>query len=141
MREDSFVGTWRLVSFEFRTADGQAHRPFGEDAEGYIMYNEDGFMSVAFMAADRSLFASNDPRGGTVEEKAAAMEGFFSYCGRYQVRDGTVVHHIEVSSFPNWKGVDQERYFAFHGNRLTLSTPPMLVGGVELTGHLIWERV
>lgn len=97
MTADAFVGTWRLVSFEFRTADGQVHYLFGEDAEGYIMYNADGYMSVAFMTADRVPFAANDPRGGTSEEKVVAMDTFFSYCGRYEVKDDTVIHHIEVS--------------------------------------------
>ena len=141
MTEDSFVGTWRLVSFELRTADGQVHHLFGHDPVGYIMYHADGFMSVAFMTADRTLFAANDPRGGSPEEKVAAMDTFSSYCGRYEVKGDTVVHHIEISLFPNWKGVDQVRFFTFDGDRLTLSTPPMKVAGVEQTAHLIWERV
>jgi hypothetical protein len=56
------------------------------------------------------------------------------------VHQDTVVHHIEVSLFPNWKGVDQVRRFAFDGDRLTLSTAPMVVAGVERTAHLVWER-
>jgi len=52
-----------------------------------------------------------------------------------------VIHHIEISLFPNWVGVDQVRSFSLEGDRLTLSTPPMLVEGVEQAGHLTWERV
>jgi hypothetical protein len=52
-----------------------------------------------------------------------------------------VVHHVKVSFFPNWVGVDQERFFDFDRNRLSLSTPPFLIGGMQQTAHLIWERV
>jgi len=60
---------------------------------------------------------------------------------RYEVDDDRVVHHIEVSLFPNWVEVKQERMFELNGDRLTLSTPLMLVGGRQLSTHLIWERV
>ena len=136
-----FIGTWRLTSFELRGDDGQARQLFGANPEGYIMYGADGYMSVAFMMADRIPFAADDPQGGTPAEKQAAMDSFFCYCGRYTVRDATVVHHIEVSLFPNWKGVDQVRRYAFDGDRLTLSTAPMVVAGVEQAAHLVWQRV
>ena len=105
------------------------------------MYSGDGYMSVAFMREGRPRFTSGDIRGGTVEEKVAAVDGYTSYCGRYKVEGGRVVHHIEVSLFPNWIGESQERSYELEGDRLTLSTPLMLVGGMQLSTHLIWERV
>ncbi len=133
-----FLGTWKLVSVETRKEDGEVHRR-GERV-GYLLYNDEGYMSVAFMKEDRPEFASGDIRGGTVEEKAAAVEGYVSYCGRYEVKGDKVIHHIEVSLFPNWVGVRQERMYELDGDRLTLSTPLMLVGGRRLSTHLIWER-
>ena len=141
MTEESFIGSWRLVSFELRGEGDQAIYPYGEDPKGYIIYAEDGHMSVAFMPAGRPDFSSDDLAKGTVEEKAAAAGSYSSYCGRYTISKDTVTHHVEVSLFPNWVRVDQERRYAFDGDRLTLSTPPMQVGGQELVGHLIWERV
>lgn len=104
------------------------------------MYSGDGYMSVAFMREGRPRFTSGDIRGGTVEEKVAAVDGYTSYCGRYEVEGGRVAHHIEVSLFPNWVGESQERAYELRGDRLTLSTPLMLVGGIQLSTHLIWER-
>lgn len=141
MEQDRFVGTWRLVSFELRRGDGQVSHPFGQDAAGYIMYARDGHMSVAFMSADRPPFACGDPQAGRAEEKVSAMDTFFAYCGRYEISGDKVVHHIEVSLFPNWSGADQERIYEFRGDRLTLSTPPFQVGGVEQTAHLVWEHI
>jgi len=141
MKTKSFVGTWRLVSCELRTGEGQVSYPFGKDAVGYIMYNEDGYMSVVIMSTNRPKFTSGDLLKGTTEEKVAAAETYVSYCGRYDVKDEKVVHHIEISFFPNWIGVQQERLYMFEENQLTLSTLPMLLDGQVQSAHLIWERV
>ena len=130
------------MSWENRSIDGQKiSYPLGRDAVGYIMYNQDGYMSVTIMRPNRAKFAAGDLLGGSVEEKAQAAETYVSYCGRYEFRGDTVIHHVELSSFPNWVGVDQERLVELNGNRLTLSTRPILLGGIEQTAHLIWERV
>ena len=34
MTENQLLGTWRLVSFELRDAEGQAIYPYGQDAIG-----------------------------------------------------------------------------------------------------------
>jgi hypothetical protein len=141
MAQHPFVGAWRLVSCELRSADGQVSYPLGQDALGYIMYSDDGYMSVAFMGANRPQFASGHILGGTAEEKVAAHDTYQSYCGRYEIQGDRVVHHIEVSSFPNWTGVDQERCFTLEGNRLSPSTPSFLVAGMQQAAHLIWERL
>jgi hypothetical protein len=134
-----FVGTWKLVSVETRDENGELFRRGRRT--GYLLYRGEGYMSVAFMKEDRPVFASGDIRGGTVEEKVAAVEGYISYSGRFEVKGDMVVHHIEVSLFPNWVGVNQERRYEFEGDRLTLSTPLMLLGGRLLSTHVIWERV
>jgi hypothetical protein len=140
MEQERFVGMWRLLSLELRTSDGRVSYPFGQDPVGYIMYSEEGYMSVAFMRANRPRFATGDILGGTTEEKVAAAESYVSYCGKYEIQGDKVIHHIEVSFFPNWIGVDQERIFGFDGDRLSLSTPPLLVGGAQQSAYLIWER-
>ena len=130
------------MSWENRSIDGQKiSYPLGRDAVGYIMYNQDGYMSVTIMRPNRTKFAAGDLLGGSVEEKAQAAETYVSYCGRYEFRGYTVIHHVELSSFPNWVGVDQERLVEREGNRLTLSTRPILLGGMNQTAHLIWEHV
>ena len=141
MEQNPFIGTWRLVSCELRSVDGQISYLFGQDTVGYIMYNEDGYMSVAIMGTKRPKFVSGDIRGGSTEEKVAAADTYLSYCGRYELQRDKVIHHIEVSLFPNWVGVDQERIYEFDRDRLLLSTPPFLVSDMQQTAHLIWERV
>jgi hypothetical protein len=122
-----FIGAWKLISVETRNENGELFRR--GHRTGYLLYNSGGYMSVSFMKEGRPTFASGDMRGGTVEEKIAAVEGYVSYCGRF-----------EVSLFPNWIGMSQERLYEFEGSQLTLSTPLMLLGGRQLSTHVIWER-
>ena len=104
------------------------------------MYGPDGYMSVAISRPERAGFAAGDLLGGTIEERARAAETYVSYCGRYEFRGDTVVHRVELSLFPNWAGIEQERLVEVEGDRLTLSTRPILLGGRQRTAHLIWER-
>ena len=142
MASNPLIGTWRLLSWENRSVeDGQISYPLGEDASGYIMYNPDGYMFVAIMSPYRLKFAGGDLLSGTPEEEAQAEETYVSYCGQYDFDGDKVVHHVELSLFPNWVGVDQERLVELKGNRVTLSTHPILMQGKQQTAHLIWERV
>lgn len=138
LSSEDFIGTWRLASVETRKEDGSLHRRGSRT--GYIIYSADGYMSVAFMKEGRTEFASGDIRGGTVDEKVEALNGYISYSGKYEAGGDSVYHHIEVSLFPNWIGDRQERYFKFEGGTLILSTPLQLVGGMMLSSHLVWER-
>jgi len=142
MTSNPLIGTWRLISWENRSVeDDRVSYPLGEDAVGYIMYNPDGYMFVAIMGPNRPKFAAEDHLSGTTEEEAQAEQTYVSYCGQYEFHGETVVHHVELSLFPNWVGVDQKRLLEVAENRLTLSTLPILLGGIQQTAHLIWERV
>ncbi len=114
--------------------------PLGKDALGYIIYNPDGYMFVAIMSAGRPKFAAADLLGGTTEERARAAGTYVSYCGRYEYLGERVIHQVELSLFPNWVGVEQERVVEVRGDRLEISTRAMMFGGKQRSAHLIWER-
>ncbi|MGL4378361.1 MAG: lipocalin-like domain-containing protein [Microcoleaceae cyanobacterium] len=138
--ENSLVGTWQLLSWENVDEEGNITYPFGEDAIGYVLYSEDGYMSTTLMTANRPNFETDDVLGGTTEERARAEKTYVAYCGEYEIKDNKVIHHIKASLFPNWVGVDQERFFEFNDERLTLSTPLILIDGKLQTAYLIWKR-
>lgn len=141
--KDRFIGTWKLVSFEFRGSDGEAVYPFGKDVVGTIHYDEAGYMSAQLMRSDRALFVSGDQFGGTPEEIKEAFEGYFAYFGRYEVNEAeqTITHRVQGSLFPNWIGQDQVRYFEFSGSRMTLRSTPSQIENNTMTGTFVWERV
>jgi hypothetical protein len=135
------VGSWRLISFELRTEAGAVVRPWGEGVSGQVTYTADGYMSGSFMRNARSNFASADVQGGTSAEFEAAMKSYVGYAGPYSINGNHVVHHANVSVFPNWAGTDIDREFGVVGDRLTLSTPPSTFGGQRARGVLVWERL
>jgi Lipocalin-like domain len=138
---DALVGAWRLVSWENQAADGQVTYPMGTDALGYVLYAADGRFSVTISRSGRAGFAAGDLLSGTAEEKARAMEGFVAYAGRYTFHGDRVIHHVELSLFPNWVGSDQQRWVELAGDRLTLSASPLLLAGKQQVPRLVWERV
>ena len=141
--EDKFIGTWKIVSFEARRSDGQTIYPYGRDAIGIINYDARGNMSVQLMRPDCPAFAISDPQKGSPTETKTAFDGFIAYFGTYEINEekGTVTHRLRGCSFPNWVGSDQIRFFEFSGNRLTLRSPPMQVGGDTLALLFVWQQV
>jgi len=140
--KSQLIGTWRLVSFELRDESGDVRYPLGKSPLGQISYTPEGRMSVLLVQPERPPFASGDMRRGTDTEVRSAFEGFIGYFGTYSVdaAAGTVTHHVQGASFPNWMGGDQVRFCKLEGTRLILSTPPFLYDGQINRSVLIWER-
>ena len=120
---DRIVGTWKLVSTEETLKDGTT-RPFanfGPHGEGFLMYQRDGYMCAELVNPDRLKWA--DPHHATPEEKAAAADGTFAYCGRYEidVKQKQIVHLPEVATDPAYVGSRQIRPYTLEGGRLILS--------------------
>ena len=137
---ERFIGTWKLVSYENRSGN-QVTYPLGENPVGYIMYNAEGYMAVAIMAANRRRFSSTDIMAATTEEIVSACSTYSTYCGKYDVTEDKVIHHVELSLYPNWIGEDQVRFYKFEGDKLILSTPPMIFSGKQQSGYLIWQKM
>ena len=139
----SIIGAWRLITFEFRKADGDVIYPFGERARGSIIYTESGCYSAQLMRIDRPRFASGDQMKGTAEEIESNYKGCVSYFGTYELdlQNSLIIHHVEGSIFPNMEGRDQERFFELSENRLQLRTPLIKLDGEKAVGVLLWERI
>ena len=141
MVNSKFVGTWKLVSFEIRFADGSVFRPFGDDPVGTLMYDDKNGFAAQVMRSSRRVFESDDQLKGTPEEIKEAFEGYVAYFGTYEVKDDkTVIHQVKGSLFPNWMNDEQARHYKFFENYLELSTPPMQAAGLTFTAVLTWVR-
>jgi len=115
----------------------------GEAPEGLLVYSDDGTMVGIMGPAARPRFASDDVTGGTDDERARAFATFIAYGGRYEIEGDTVRHDVETSLFPNWIGTVQRRRWelAENGRLLTLTSPPLSLGGMVRVQRLTWERV
>jgi hypothetical protein len=140
--EPVVVGSWRLVSNDEHRTDGTVLPVWGSHPAGRLVYDAGGRMSIQLMDPRRGRFASADRLAGTTDETKQAFDGYLAYFGSYTVdaAAGTVTHHVEGSLFPNLIGSDQRRSFVISGNRLTLTTPPILGGGRRSSYVLVWQR-
>jgi Lipocalin-like domain len=145
-REEAFaqtakdlVGTWTLVSITLEQ-DGKKTDFFGSNPQGQAIFDPNGHFSVIITRSDVPKLASNNREAGTAEENKAVVQGSNALFGTYSVSetDKTITTHIEGSTFPNWKGVDQKLLFKLSGDELSWTNPTPSTG----TGaaHLVWKR-
>ena len=141
---DQLIGAWKLVSYVEEPIDGSPpDYPFGEDAQGIIMYTPDGFVSAQLSRSDRASFASDDWYKGAPEEFAAAASSYFAYTGQFDVDEEkqTLTHTMFISLFPNWIGQTQPRVARIDGDFLIITSE----GPVESRGKIVnpclrWKR-
>jgi hypothetical protein len=140
---ERLIGTWRLVTFEYRLANGAIVAAYGESPAGLLVYDANGLMTAQIMNPDRPRFVSGDRRKGSYEELHAAVEGYIAYFGAYEVNEeeGYVTHTEAGDIFPNAVGTRQRRYVELDGDRLVLKVPPVVLGGELMTAVAVWERV
>ena len=135
-----FVGTWRLVSYTERFADGTKRQD--PRSAGYIIYTDTGHMCYVGMDPNRPRWKSQ--AAPTPEEALSGITGLGAYCATVEIhaKEGFVIHHVEIDRIPNLVGRNRKRWFRFQGpNRLSLriDTPELTSPVVE--SILTWERV
>jgi len=136
--EQGLIGSWKLDAFELEMPDGAVSYPYGKDLAGYLFYNADGFMSAAFMNAERGRV----PDGELSEAaKASTYDQFMAYSGPFEVNGDRIRHFVDVSALEVWTGTIQERWFKIDGDRLELLTQALSVGSEAPVGRLVWHRV
>jgi hypothetical protein len=142
MGNDSIVGTWKLVSAVVKPAPGgETRNLWGENPSGLLTYTGDGRMSAIIASGGRRPLSAADPDMAPAEERAEAFATFGAYAGGYTFDGDRVTHHVEIAWFQNWVGTDQIRFVSLQGSRLTLSTAPVWVGGVQVPTELTWQRL
>src|SRR5262249_27442466 len=114
--------------------------PFGAHPKGVITYSSDGRMTCVISYDERKRLSA-DRVAAPAAERAEAFATSFAYSGRYSLDGGHIRHHVEIASVENWVGTDLVREISIEGERLTLRTPPVAVGGALLANELRFERV
>lgn len=138
----NLVGTYRLTRYEIRWSDGRIELPYGEDAEGLLIYTATGHMSGHLMRRDVPRFRTS-ARRASAEETRAAFLGYLGYYGTFTVNEssGTIYHRVLGSWHPNWVGTNQLRHFELNGDTLILQTSPSTSGDRSRYTRLMWQRV
>lgn len=122
---EQLVGTWKAVAVEDRRDANDPRsewvHPYGPNPTGYIVYDATGHLSVHVMRTPPVPRFKSDEQP-TREELMAVREGYAGYFGTYTVDEakGTVTHHVEGGSLPEYTGTDQVRPVRIDGDRLEI---------------------
>ncbi|ANS69113.1 Aln5 [Streptomyces lincolnensis] len=118
------VGVWRLEAFHDVDEAGLpiGDGPLGPAPEGMLVYTRDGHVSVSMMPTA--------PGPGPT---------YMGYAGDWRVAGGQVVHHIRISSRPDWIGVEQTRDAELDGDVLTVRATRE-VDAAPRRRVLVWRR-
>lgn len=141
MNAHSLIGSYHLVSWHNVDSAGRINYPLGKDASGYINYTDDGYMYVHLMAKRRPKQTIGDLFSGDPNELMQSASSHLSYCGTYELLENEVIHHVQISSYPNWVNTQQRRQFSFVNGCLQLSALNVPFADGAIDAHLVWRRV
>ena len=118
---NDLVGSWKLVSLEEPSADGQLHKA---DCTGMFAFTSDGKASVQVMY--------RNAEGGS----AYAQSGYEASYGSYHIDDSSsFTFHIEGALVRTLIGKDLKRKYEIFGNRLTITS-----SDPREHWRVVWER-
>ncbi|OGA49166.1 MAG: hypothetical protein A3G25_13405 [Betaproteobacteria bacterium RIFCSPLOWO2_12_FULL_63_13] len=140
LKAEDLIGVYAGRGQDHLAKDGtvvQLQKPAGPD-QARIAYTKEGMVIVVSTPAGRPKVDAGIPDHATVDEKARMADGVVAYAGRYEIKGDAVIHHIDVSFFPNLVGSANVRIPTFQGKLLTLTTEPDEKGGVR---RIHWERL
>ena len=140
MIADDIVGRWNIVSWFQLYDDGRRQAPLGENLDGFIRYTPDGDMVCMIANADLPDFVSGGQWNASEAERAKAYSSMLAYAGKWRIEGDGIVHAVEQSLFPNWKGGDQRRQLRLEGEVLFIEARLEAGTAEARTAQLKWQR-
>jgi len=116
---EEIEGRWIIESWRQEYDDGRVVLPLGEHVTGFAEYHN-GRVTIMLARADRAHFTTGGQWDASQAEKARAYETGLFYAGRFSIEGDTVLHEIEIASYPNWVGSTQKRRMSLQGDTLQL---------------------
>ncbi|WP_369719815.1 lipocalin-like domain-containing protein [Bradyrhizobium sp. LLZ17] len=95
--KEQLVGTWMLLSWEQKKADGSKVERYGTSPTGMAIFDAGGKYIITVMQSDRSKYASNALWQATPEENKETADGTITYFGTYSLREAesSIAIHVE----------------------------------------------
>jgi hypothetical protein len=136
---EQLAGAWKYVTVDTVRSDGSRTPMYGPNPQGLVIFDGHGHYALVNSRADLPKYVSNDRMQATGDEYKAVVQGSIAHFGTYTINeaDKTITFHIDVSTFPNWNGVEQRRPFVLSGDDLKWTTPSASGGG---SGEIVLKR-
>lgn len=134
LSEKDLAGTWRLTAHYYLENDGSTSEgPMGDQADGLLIYHEDGYMSASLMRTE-PLTSDN---GSPPPSYLGSADNYLGYSGRWHLRGDTVVHEVFIASHPRAVNTEQIREAEASDNGLRLTRH---LGGPHDFVVMDWRR-
>jgi Lipocalin-like domain len=108
------LGTWKLISFQVATEDGERHDVYDAHPLGFLIISERRFTAL--------LTAGDQPRDA---DSAALFDRMMAYSGVYHVEADKIIVTVDIAWHPSWLGTEQTRFFTLDGDRLSIISAPV----------------
>jgi hypothetical protein len=106
LSEKDLAGAWRLVAHFYLEEDGSTSEgPMGDQANGLLIYHEDGYMAASLMRTEPLTSGTGTPPPTYL----GSTDDYLGYSGRWRIRDDTVVHQVVIGSQPRVVNTEQVR--------------------------------
>jgi hypothetical protein len=140
----SLVGTWKLISREDITADGERRiEPnLGAEPLAYLIYDTAGQFAAQFMRRNRSSVTSDLQPSSFAANNSRAVDGYDAYFGKYRVdTEGVVTQELEGALSPADVGKIVTRRYSVVGAELVIEVETTSSDGQPVTRTLRWRRL
>jgi Lipocalin-like domain len=129
------VGVWRIVAFQFETADAKERRDIcDQHPSGFLIITAEGRLITLVTAGERPSTTSPD----------ALFDSMTAYSGVYRLQGSdTFVTTVDSAWHPAWLGTEQTRHFKLDDNTLSVFSPLQehpKFPGQRVRGIAIWQR-
>jgi len=123
---EDVIGVWTLVGMERIDAETGAldATAFSAQPKGMLIYTPGGHMSAYTEHGSGRPALKPDHLTAPDADKARAIETVISYCGRYRVENGAVIHIVDLAWDAGYIGQEHVRHATLEGDRLTLYRAP-----------------
>jgi hypothetical protein len=142
MSKSQFVGAWQLVSFK-ATAGNQVSYPLGEKPGGYVGFTPTRFWVMLIDTTRKAPAAA----ALTEAEATLQMKTHAAYTGKYVADPAPtpegikITIRVDAASNHAINGTDRVLYVRSDGNKLTLTSPAIVVPTSGLTSVVQLEFV
>ena len=135
--KEQLVGTWILVSCDYKVADGTTF-PFCVNSSGSLSFDASGRYVVVIAARGRPKFTAG--RNSPADEFKAATRGLGANFGTWSANDADkiITRHVEGALEPNREGTDAKDTATIVGDELRIvdaDPNPNPIPGVQ-----VWRR-
>lgn len=130
MQLADFIGTWRLVEYHNRTADGkELDQSYGPEFLGLFLFAPNGrlFVTIADGRLKLPVHVKRRP--------------FSAYTGQWRLEGDLLKVDVDESFLTPFVGTTQVRKASFVNGRLHLIPDSIVVDGILNHRELVWERI